>query len=415
MRIHAPQASPPPSVPKRRPAEDAPLAQAAALQRKIGNRAFSNLVGNNPSPTVQRWLFIAGRQVRSRDPGLTAATRPRARDRKVRNYNDWAELNAHASGGTDYLGNLPGPASRGTWVRFSPTETNVLGEMHTAVTLEHVVRAVGSTSFTYEPFATDALPAGSHTAAAVGAATDPFATKMGVGGVANRQQFGGESVFPKLGFALEALVPYLDGTRPLSGLRRRAGYFGQPAQRYLKIAWAHAKDVAVEVLLLRLIRRPVPPEKLALAGAVSTHFSRLDPFITGLVHDRWLGDALDTRANRLLRPDLLAFTAAFIPVVLARAATDTTLTGAERTQLAGMPRVTSADRRQLFSDWRNMHFEHALADAVGRGVRYVGMGFAHLMHLQGVGLPSGTQAFDMTAADITRFERETRRLRRIAR
>lgn len=403
------------SVPKRRPGEESTLAEAAALQRRIGNRAFGSLVQSQAVPTVQRWLFIAGTQVRRRDPGLTAATRPRARDTKVRNYNDWAELNAHASGTVDYLGNLAGPASRGTWVRFSSGGTNVLGEDHTQVSLEHVVRAVGSTNFTYEPFSTDALPAGSQTAGAVQAATNAIATRMGVGGAANRRQFGGESVFPKLGFAMESLLPYFNATEPLSDLRKRAGYFGQPAQRYLKIAWAHAKDVAAEVLLLTLAVQPVPPEKTALATQVGAHFARLDPYITGLVHDCWLGDTLDTRANRGLRPDLLAFTNAFIPVMLARVATDATLTGAERTRLGGMARGTPAERMRIFSDWRDLNFEHAVADAVARGVRYVGMGNAHLTRMRAVGMPAGTHAFDMTAADITRFERETRRLRRIAR
>lgn len=35
-------------------------------------------------------------------------------------------------------------------------------------------------------------------------------------------------------------------------------------------------------------------------------------------------------------------------------------------------------RATLFADWRNHTFEDALHDAVGRGVRYAGMGALHL-------------------------------------
>ncbi|WP_285661585.1 hypothetical protein [Actinorhabdospora filicis] len=405
------------TAPTHRPAarggpEESSLDAASALQSRIGNRAFGDLVARNPVPTVQRWIFIAGTQVGRRDARLDATTRPLARDRKVRDYVDDAEMNAHASGTTDYLGHLPGPTSRNTWVRFSPTGVNLLGENHTQVTLEQVAPAVGSTNFTYEPFSRDVV--GGATATAMDTETSGRMTRMGVGG-GNQRDHGGESVFPKLAYNMEALTPYFSGASPVSELRRRNGYFGQPAQRYLKVTWAHAKDVALEVAMLQATAQAVPPAKQALATVVANHRAALEPYITGLAVDGWLGDTLDTRRNRALLPALLDLANAFMPVMIARAGADPGLSSAQQTALGGMPTGTHAERGAMFSAWRNMHFEQALTDAVANGVRYQGMGMAHLAHLQSQGLPGGTHPFDMTAADIQGFERATARLRRIAR
>jgi hypothetical protein len=234
----------------------------AALQRTVGNRALTAaIVGGRPGVrdgvVVQRWAFVAGTQVEAHNPTLNPAMQAFVADRLVRNYTDEAEFRAHAAGTTDYLGNLPGPASAGTWVRFSRTGTNLLGENHTQVTLEHVVRAVGTQSFVYEPFAVDRMPAGSQMRTAYETENARRFQDFGVAHVADKRQFGGESLFPKMGFGLNLLLPYLAGAGNFGPLKS-GGYVGQPVQRYVKIAWGHTQDVAAQLAWWRSTTPPVP-------------------------------------------------------------------------------------------------------------------------------------------------------------
>lgn len=82
-------------------------------------------------------------------------------DDVVRAFLGWEEALAFAAATTDHIGNLPGPAELGTWVRFHPTGLNIVGEDHSYLPLEQTVRAVRSRSFIYEQFATETLPADS--------------------------------------------------------------------------------------------------------------------------------------------------------------------------------------------------------------------------------------------------------------
>ena len=68
-------------------------------------------------------------------------------DSLVRNYVDIDEFKKHADKKTDYLGNLAGKVKTGTWLRFSATGINILGENHTMVTLQDVTPAVESKGF----------------------------------------------------------------------------------------------------------------------------------------------------------------------------------------------------------------------------------------------------------------------------
>jgi hypothetical protein len=155
----------------------------------------------------------------------------------VHSYFGQSEFADHAAGKTDYLGNLPDSStSPGTWVRFSRKGTNLLGENHEQVTLEQVAPAVGSTSFIFEPFSTDVLTPGSAMEAAYDLETKDRYADFGVGGVADKRQFGAESLYPKMGFALTLLLPYFTGENSeLDGLKA-GGYVGKPTQRYLRIA-----------------------------------------------------------------------------------------------------------------------------------------------------------------------------------
>lgn len=382
-------------------------------QRAAGNRAVAAKLATDlsapsrPRPVtagvaVQRWAWVGGRQVAPADPTLDPAMKAFAADAVVRDYGTDAEFKAHAAGTTDHLGTLPGPASKGTWVRFAPSGTNLLGEDHTQVTLEDVMPAVGSKSFIYEPFSVDSMPAGSDMQAAYEQETKARFAKMGVGGVADKRQFGSESLFPKMGFGLNLIVPILRAGR-LDQLKA-AAYVGQPAQRYLKIAWGYTKDVAGEIAVLKVNKKKVPAELRDLERVRKALAAQLDPFITGLVVDGYLGDALDTEAGKKLVPALVTFCEAFVAAMLARAGTDTALTAAERADLKSMKTGTQAEQSAMFSKWRDLHFSHAVKEATARGVRYAGMGKNHMDFLIAEGLPAGSRTYDMTAAGLAAFE-----------
>jgi hypothetical protein len=377
--------------------------QLAALQRTAGNRAVTAAIESarrRSGPAVQRWSWVANQRVRPDDPGLNRSMKRLAKDKLVHDYVDGAEFAKHAAGDTDYLGNLPGPTSTGTWVRFETTGTNLLGENHTLVTLEHVIKAVGSKSFIYEPFSVDVMPVHSAMMTAYRKENRDRFKRFGVKGVADKRQFGQESLFPKMGFALNLLVREVTGPDDLDKVKRGA-YTGQPVQRYLKIAWAHAKDAADEV---QRLKGPKPAPLEALAAAFTTTRDELNAFITRLPVDGYLGDALDTPKGRRLLPTLLEFSHRFVEAMLDHVTTDQRLTGAERETLANMPRERGGEKEAIFSLSRNLHFSHAVRDAVGRGVRYAGMGRLHLDYLTREGLPPNSRGYDMTGRELAAFE-----------
>jgi hypothetical protein len=187
---------------------------------------------------VQRWP-VGAKQVMPTEQGLDANMKALAGDSLAHSYFSQSEFADHAAGKTDYLGNLPDSStSPGTWVRFSRKGTNLLGENHEQVTLEQVAPAVGSTSFIFEPFSTDVITPGSAMEAAYDLETAIRYAQFGVGGVADKRQFGAESALSEDGFALTLLLPYFTGEdSELDGLKA-GGYVGKPTQRYLRIAWA---------------------------------------------------------------------------------------------------------------------------------------------------------------------------------
>jgi len=386
--------------------------RATALQGRFGNRAFGRYLdslGAGAAPAVQRRVFIGGARVHAPDPRLNAVTTPWAGDALMRDYNDVAEMNAHAAGTTDYIGNLPGPASADTWVRFPRTGFNILGEDHTQVRFEMVAPAIGTTDFTYEPFSSDRLAAGSQIRTAYDTENNARYAAVGVGAVPDKRRFGGESLYPKMAFAMNMLIPYFDGTNGLAGLTAAGGYTGQPTQRYLKISWAFAKDIVAEVARPRRAWQRAPAaEKRTLATVTAAQMAPLDAWITALVVDGHLGDTLDTVAHRPKLPNLLAFVNALLPVLEARAGSDADLNWRERRRLRRMPSGNAADRATKFALWRNLHFKHVVADAAARGVRYAGMGRAHMDYLVAErAVPRGAHTFDMMGADLVAFENRT--------
>jgi hypothetical protein len=368
------------------------------LDRYAGDRA-----GGAGSSAVQRHAFIGGTQVKSSDPDAKGTVGTFVKDDVVRSYVDKTELKAHAGNTTDYLGNL----ADGTWMRFHPAGINLLGENHTEVRLEMVVPAVNSKSFIYEPFAVDDLSGDLKTAFETENA-DRFKT-FGVEKEQDKKQFGAESIYPKMGFNMSLSLPYFTGASPVKELTKKSGYIGQPVQRYLKIGWGHGKDVKAQVAQKVAAKQAVPPKLDELAKVVTAVEGTLDSFITGLVVDAWLGDELDKPANKKLLPSLAKFAVAFIDAMVEMAIGDPSsrMNAADKKKFGGA--TTDDEKQQLFSDWRNFKFEDSVKDAAKRGVRYAGMGNAHLDHLKNVGYPANGHPYDMTSAgkEMTGFKKET--------
>ncbi|MGW0432895.1 hypothetical protein ACWDV4_10165 [Micromonospora sp. NPDC003197] len=389
---------------------------APAWQRAAGNRAVDGALRNARESTaaapvpVQRWAWVGATQIKPDDPALDPQMKALASDKLVHDYASDAEFREHAAGQTDHIGNLRGPASTGTWVRFAPGGTNLLGENHTHVTLEHVAAAVGSRNFIYEPFSVDKMSSGSAMKAAYEAENQDRFNQFGVGGVADKQQFGAESLFPKMGYGLNLLVPYLDPSGSFDDLKS-GGYVGQPVQRYLKIAWGHGKDIEAKVANLNKIQRlTISKEMKKLSKVVSATKAALEPFITPLPVDGYLGDPLDSVAGRAVVPKLREFCEAFVNAMLAQASTDEGLTKQERKELGKMPKASGDEREEVFGKWRNLHFSHAVRDAAQRGVRYAGMGRFHLDYLMAEGLPPNSRGYDMSGKDLADFETLTKNL-----
>jgi hypothetical protein len=386
-------------------------ADVLALQQGAGNAAVSGML----AAPVQRWAWVSASQVMPTEPGLAPRMKTYTTDSAVRDYGSMAEFADHAAGKTDYLGNLPATSgSPGTWVRFAPGGTNLLGEDHTKVTMEHVAPAVGSTSFTYEPFATDDLSGRPGMKAAYETENADNFARFGVSMQPDKRQFGGESLFPKIAFAFVLLQPYVDGSGSLDDLK--AGqYVGQPLQRYLKIAWGYASDVVDEVAQLKQAKSVVPPAHAQLAATYTATKGDLDGFITALPVDGYLGASLDSTAGRRKLPSLARLNRAVVASMTVRMQTDTGITAEERTRLNAMPRGTAAQQGTAFAAWRNLHFSHTTRAAVARGVRYVGMGREHLTYLKDEGLPRGSRGYDMVAKDLIDFETLTTNLKNTAR
>ncbi len=373
------------------------------LDSRTGNRGGGR--------AVQRFAFLNEKQIGKIGKDYTPAMQGMVADSVVRNYTSVDEFKKHAGKQTDYLGNL----ADGTWMRFEPTGINLLGENHTRVTLEMVVPAVGSKSFIYEPISSDVLAPKSNIRAAYETEAQPFFKAFGIEKEKDKQPFGAESLFPKMGFALNLAVPYFEGRQPMSDLES-GGYVGQPVQRYLKIAWGYSKDNKARVEQKVKAKMKVSPKADALAKVHAAVESKLDKFITGLVVDGYIGDELKKPGNAALLPPLAQFAKAFTDAMVEMAATEKSsrLSSAERKALSGSKGISEQKKEALFSQWRDFLFEDNVKAATKRGVRYAGMGQAHLDHLVQIGLEKNQHPFEMDGKDIARFISLTDKLKKAA-
>jgi hypothetical protein len=376
------------------------------------------------SAAIQRHAFVKGTQVTKADPVATGKVLGFVTDDLVRNYETKEELQAHAAGQTDYLGNLIGGPANGTWLRFFPDGTNVLGESHTLVPLDPVLAAVGSRSFIHERFASHDLVKGSLLEKVYSADNADRFASFGIQDETDKTKYGAEPLLPKFGFVLIDAIGYFDKSKPLGGLKS-PNYAGKPYQRYLKMAWAHAKGCQVDVAKALSKKQKPPPKLLAMAEAVGATTDALDGFITGLVADGYLGDAIVARSklgangvasveqgqlDALLKA-LLVFCRAYIDAVVEFAATPgaSHLDEGGRNKFSGQ--TTDQDKKELFKDWRNSEFAKTLLAAAQGGIRYAGMGRAHYTAMIEKGLPDNTHPFDMIDKDLEAFKAETNKLK----
>ncbi len=141
----------------------------------------------------------------------------------------------------------------------------------------------------------------------------------------------------------------------------------------------------------------------------------LDKVITSLPVDGWLGDSLAEPVHVALLPLLAQFAMAFTDAMVELATIDpTSRLDAARQQKYAAGNVGSEEKHKLFREWRDHRFEDSVKRAASSGVRYAGMGAAHLIRLEKVGLPANAHPFRMDSLDLMKFERETKNLARIA-
>ena len=362
------------------------------------------------SDAVQRRVFVGGKQVHKDD--ATGAPEEWIDDDTVRSYRSRDEMTRHAAGATDYLGNLPD----GTWVRFDPHGLNVLGENHSVVKLDTVMVAVGSKSFIYERFSDEDMAEGSALKSAYDAENADKFAKLGVAADPDKKKFGAEPLLPKLGQAMNMALPYFLGDKPLAELTRESrNHVGNPVQRYLKLAWAHTRDARATLDQKLAAGQVVPPRLAELAQIHAAVAGSLDSFITSLPVDGWIGDALARPGREELLPLLaqfaIAFTDAMIEVAIADPSSGLDAAAKEK---FGTRQATSTEKNKMFMGWRDTQFEESVARAAQSGVRYAGMGATHLRHLAAGRLPPAARPYYMDGPDLTRFQKETARLAKVA-
>jgi hypothetical protein len=352
---------------------------------------------SSAAPVVQRYAFINKNQVTASEADFSPEMNTMMKDNLVRNYTSKDEFKEHAAGNTDYLGNL-NARKPGLWLRFNNVGMNILGENHTKVTLEQVMPAVGSTSFIYEPFSADDLSNLPNTKSSYETENSDRFTSMGIQEEDNKQKYGGESLFPKIGYAMVLALPYFKKQKAMSQLESN-GYVGQPIQRYLKISWAYAKDLSTKQKIPQVLR----PKETILANAYDTHTALLDDFITELQVDGFLGDALKGADNDKYYTPLAEVCEAIITAMLDMADNNQDIldqSAKDKLTTAQGNGATAQQQMSFFGDWRNLYFKKITDDAAAQGVRYAGMGNKHLDYLGAKGMPANSNGFDMTDTGI---------------
>lgn len=353
------------------------------LQRTLGNQL------------VQRYVFFTGKQQAKDTKGFTPEMSDKAGDELVRDYKDKKEFERHLAKETDYIGNLKDR----TWVRFSPDGINVIGERHSAVTLNQVLEAVNARSFIYEGFAADPPAGESHLSAVYETETkstrDKFHVEKDTTG-----QLGAESLYPKIGVALAELIPYFKREK-----FKLETYDNETYRKYLCIAWGVSRDNAATVARQKSAEQKSTDQKIApaleaLAGVHTAVAKTAGAFIEDLEPGENLGQALNSAYNEKALAPLAQFAAAFLDAIPAMAPQETSdLPKADLEALADA-KASVEKKKGALALLRNLSFlRHLKAAADRKVVRYAGMGRKHLAYLVSKGLPKDCHAFDMVEAE----------------
>ncbi|GAA3049037.1 hypothetical protein GCM10010464_11590 [Pseudonocardia yunnanensis] len=401
-----------------------------ALQRLAGNAAVTRALGRPtalPQPpstptaqkslavSVQRVAWVGDQRVDPSEAALTPEMHKLAADRDVHDYQDENEFRRHAAGQTDYLGNIEHPNAEynSTWVRFSPTGFNVIGENHDKVTLAHIAPAVGTRLFIYEPFSTDNLTANPATADASRRANAGPMSDFGLRATDDTRQFGAESLFPKLGFAFAGMMPLITP----AALGRMNGFTGRRLQHYLVIAWTYAGEVSAEVMHRSRQGPTGVADELVGQHRAEAQLSKvyeslpiLGEFVNGLQPDAELGTSLMSwriahpeHADQLLI-EFREFGRNFIELLAARVDGDTGMSAFDKKWIKAKP---SIDR---FQYWRDMKFKESVLGAQARGLRYAGMGANHMRDLRKrLGPNKGIYYYNFSEEDLVQAKMRTRR------
>ena len=386
---------------------DAMGSKALQMKQQPGNLSTKAISANAPA---QRRAFINGKQVGTNDKQLNPAMKDFVADTAIRDYKSYSEFKKHAAGKTDYIGNIQGSAKAGTWVRYSPKGINILGENHTLVKLNNVTQGVNSTNFIHERFSSDKLDKGSELEQAYLDENKEEFASFGVAGSKDKQQYGSESLFPKMGYALMLGLPYFQKKADISGISA-PGYLGKPLQTYVRLASAHAADVHQKVVADEKAKKKVSAPKKKLSATFMKMEAPLRMLVAQFKEGGYLGDTLSIKMNKPMFAHLAELTIAFTDVMVEKAATESSsrLSKKDRKKLLAKG-ANDQEKETLFYDWRNHHFEDQVRKAARNGVRYAGMGQNHLKYLAKKGLPRNGHPYYMADVDLGKFENHTNAL-----
>lgn len=315
-------------------------------------------------------LWVDKRRIGKLDvPSEAAGTLPWVEDAVVRDFATWDEARAYEARTTQHIGNLPGPAEPGVWVRFDDRRLNIVGEDHTYVDMEQIAAAVRTRSLVYEPFGTDEMLVGGELKKLYLEENKARLEGFGIDLGEDLRPYGGESLLPKIADTVAELIPYFAGTSPMIDMTSGGGrYLGKPDQRYLRLGWGWAKD---------LVGRHGTAAEKTLTDVVQAVNDLIDPFIAGLPVEGFLGDPLMSGHHDDKYEPLHRLCVAYVPVMIERAHTDGDIPEADRSTLRGMEIDDPEDLQEMFALWRNFYFAKATADAAARRVKYAGMGNTH--------------------------------------
>ena len=381
------------------------LGTRAARGERVGSGASVTAGGDGPA---QCYAFIGDKQVLPTDDGAGGAAAPMVGDTVVRSYDSAAELQDHAGGQTDYMGNL----ADGTWVKFSPKGTNVIGEVHgSAVTLPTILPAIKASNFVYEGLASDSLADAPNTKDTVAQQTGPLAASLGLEQGATAAH-GGESLDPKIGYCMADLAATLQGGGLDTLCSGPNQYSGKPAQRYFSVAWSYSQD--------NLAKVTKKGEESCTAGerGLATWHTQLAPDVEEVLGhmtpDGFLGDAMKkckdlNETEAAVRLFAVAVRDAIIEIALADPKSG--LIGSQKNTLKD-PNASHGDKSEVMDVWRNNRIVESVRAAVAAGVRYAGYGEMHLDDVKWAGIAANR--YYMGGKDLAQFQSETQKLAGIA-